>query len=314
MIDENFDLSPEENEKWFKEKILPRFADVTLPSRKPMFVLLTGQSGAGKTTLSHRYAQDMDRYPILFGADDLRALHPRASEILEKDERNYPFHTKRDSGIWREKLVDFAIQNKRNILVESILSNPQDWNMPTLQKVRSAGLRVECAALAVHNFLSLLGIFKRYEDQKKATGRGFPPTVKPHDDSYNLLGYICSKMILNNTVDNLRIYTRNIQCFYDSDRDPHNQLVIMDAINRARDTALDRTTLYGICIGWQRVFEMMAERSASKDEKKEVAFYYTNFAKQSGLYLDSNIQSAYGHHYINNGWRLLPNRDGRQRE
>ncbi len=285
----NYELTPEENEAWFQKKILPHFADCSEATKKPTFVLLTGQSGAGKTSLSRYYAMKQDNNPIVFGADDLRALHPRAHEILQNDERNYPFLTKKDAGIWREKLVDFAIKNKRNILIESVLLSPNDWRMGTLLKVKEQGFKIDVAALGVHYFLSVMSMFKRYEDQKKALGYGFAPTLDAHNDCYYNMPGVCAKMILRNTADSLCVFNREQECFYDSTKNPHSPIVIMNSINAARDSALTQTKLYEIYAAWQNIFNMMDEREASIQDRKEAFFFFMTFFKGSGIYLDKSV-------------------------
>ena len=75
-------LSPKEHEKWVNELIIPTFTQGRSPAKNPTFILITGQPGAGKSYSSHRYAQEhLEQTPVLFGADDIRALHPQAEEI-----------------------------------------------------------------------------------------------------------------------------------------------------------------------------------------------------------------------------------------
>ena len=101
----DFGLTAEEHEQWFQTSIKPLFVDGKKSAETPTLVLLTAQSGAGKTFASVNYAKQMAEEPIRFGADDLRILLPYAQEVLDTDEANYPFITKKDASLAREKIV-----------------------------------------------------------------------------------------------------------------------------------------------------------------------------------------------------------------
>ena len=107
----NFILSPEEHQKWVNELIIPTFTTDKKTSNTPTFILLTGQSGAGKSYSSLRYAQEnLTEAPVRFGTDDIRALHPHAAKILQEDRANYAFKTKKDAGKARSMLFDYCFQ------------------------------------------------------------------------------------------------------------------------------------------------------------------------------------------------------------
>ncbi len=66
-------LTPEEHQKWVEEIIIPTFTKDRKAAAEPTFVLLTGQSGAGKSYSSMQYArQCLGEAPVRFGADDIR--------------------------------------------------------------------------------------------------------------------------------------------------------------------------------------------------------------------------------------------------
>ncbi len=122
-------LSPQEHQKWVEELIIPTFTRDCTPSSNPTFVLITGQSGAGKSYSSRRYAQDnLDEYPVLFGTDDIRQLHPMADEIIKHDRANYTFRTKKDAGMARTKLLDHCFDKGYNIVIESILLDQRSFD------------------------------------------------------------------------------------------------------------------------------------------------------------------------------------------
>ena len=291
MTEENkFLLSPYENARWFLNHILPRYMDTsTARSKYPTFTLLTGQPGAGKTTVSHKYAQEMNEPSIVFGADDLRLLHPLAREILEYDEKNFALYTKRDVSIWRKKLVQYGIKNKRNILVESILPKATDWNLDTFQEARRGGYHVECVALGVHHFFSTLGLFYRYETEKKEKDFvASPRLLLQHHQSYEALAHNCTQMLMNKTIDNLKVINRDLDVFYDSGF-IFAEGDVLNAINKARNSTFQNQTVEGLYKSWNQVFKMMDERNASPEEREDVVFCAAAFLKFSSLYFNREL-------------------------
>ena len=282
----NFILSPEEHQKWVNELIIPTFTTDKKTSNTPTFILLTGQSGAGKSYSSLRYAQEnLTEAPVRFGTDDIRALHPHAAKILQEDRANYAFKTKKDAGKARSMLFDYCFQNKYNILIESILLSPDDYKMQTLIQARENGYRIECVALGVHRNISEVSMYTRQEEQIKLSGVGFPATLEVHNEAYELLPEILSKMNDFKTVDKISIYNRKHECFYDSDKDIKNSIVIRDQLMRSRNSSLNNLEMTEIALKWENVINMMHKRSAPQREIEEVKELYGNFVKKTGLLL-----------------------------
>lgn len=287
-----FELSAEEHEKWFQEVIRPKYFEGKKSSEKPTFVLLTAQSGAGKTTASLYYAKQMNREPIRFGADDLRIMLPYAQEVLDTDEFNYPFITKKDASLAREKIVEEPIKNKHNILIETILANPNDWKLGTVMKAKNSGYCIECVALGVHQYVSQVSMFARYEDQKMITGHGFPPTQEVHDRAFELLPEIAAKMYENGVADSVKVFNRRAEEFYDTETDPNpSAMGIMRGIQKSRDSYLNYDEMRWVMTKWENVLEKMHNRNAKPEDIESVKMYYSAFMKQSGCYLTEQAKT-----------------------
>lgn len=285
----NFGLTAEEHEQWFQTSIKPFFVDGKKPSEQPTFVLLTAQSGAGKTFASVNYAKRMSEEPIRFGADDLRILLPYAQEVLDQDEANYPFITKKDASLAREKIVETAIANRQNILIETILGSPDDWRLGTVMKAKDAGYRIECVALGVHQYVSQVSMFSRYEEQKMITGHGFAPTLEVHDRAYHLLPEIAAKMYENGVADSVKVYNRRFENFYDTDTEANpSAMGIMRGVNRSRNSYLNYDEMRWVMVKWEDVLDKMAARHAKPEEVENVRMLYNSFKKASGIYLAPN--------------------------
>lgn len=286
---EKFGLTEEEHENWFQTVIKPLFVEGKKSADKPTLVLLTAQSGAGKTFASVNYAKRMAEEPIRFGADDLRILLPYAQDALNYDEANYPFLTKKDASLAREKIVEHAIANRQNILIETILGSPDDWKLGTVMKAKNAGYRIECAALGVHQYVSQVSMFSRYEEQKMITGHGFAPTLDVHDRAYHLLPEIAAKMYEGGVADSVKVYNRRFENFYDTDNEPNpSGMGIMRGIIRSRNSYLNYDEMRWVMVKWEDVLDKMQNRHASSEEVENVKMLYGSFKKASGIYLTPN--------------------------
>lgn len=278
MTQNPFELTAEQNEQVFQDVIVPFFTHNRVPSSNPQFIFLTAQPGAGKSTLSAMCSRSMNARPILFGADDLRALHPHRDTILQQDESNYVFITKKDAGLWREKLVDYAIKHRYNLLIESILVNPNDYKLGTIERARQAGYKVTCAALGVHEQQSLLGMYSRYEEQKRLTGKGFAPTLVQHQNAYQMLPQIIGNMHNFKTVDSIAIYNRNLEQFYYG---PTNKEIdnskISGIIHSARNSLMNDKELSRIHNSWERILLSMDRRNADTAEIELVEKLFKQF-------------------------------------
>ena len=287
-------LSPDEHQKWVEDLVIPTFTRSRNPSNNPSFVLITGQSGAGKSYSSRRYAQEnLDEYPVLFGTDDIRQLHPKADEIIKNDRANYTFKTKKDAGMARTKLLDYCFDKRYNIVVESILLDANDYKMQTLLQAREHGYNVECVALGVHRNVSEVSIFFRQEEQLAITKEvGFPATLGVHDDSYYLLPDILANMSRYETVDRINIYNRKYKNFYNSSDMENDPLLIQRKLREARNSSLNQEEMTGVALKWMDVISMMKNRDAPQKELKEVEELFAKFMRRSGLLLSQEFKKS----------------------
>ena len=293
MSDNIYVLNDKQREIWYDQVVAPMFLEGKKISDKPTFVLLTGQPGAGKTTAAIKCSQNISPEPVRFGGDDIRILLPYADKLLRENPVEYPFISKADMSWAREKLVNDCINNKLNIQIDSILSNPNDWKMGTLLKVKDAGYRIECTALGVHRYISEVSMFSRREEQIKNFGVGFPVTMATHDKAYEILPAVVAKMHKEGIADKVSIYNRIFEIFYDTDKvENPSEEGIISGIIKSRESYLNKESLNYIDLSWKNVKDKMLARNASESEMNEMLGYYIAFRKNSGMYLIDNQHTA----------------------
>lgn len=282
-------LTNEQRQAWYDNILVPTFLDGLQPcDGQPTFTLLTAQPGAGKTTAALRNAKETSPYPARFGGDDIRILHPYAKIILLENADKYPFITKLDMAWAREKLVNDCLNNHFNLQIDSILSNENDYKMGTILRAKEQGYKIECVTLGVPDFISIVSMYNRREQQISQDGVGFPVTINDHDRAYNILPEVVAKMYDCGVADRVRIINRRFKEFYDTDKALNsNGDNIKTAITEARNSYKQKTYLAYADTLWQSIYQNMEKRGASIEHfaaADEQHHRFEQVCKQSGIY------------------------------
>lgn len=137
-------------------------------NQTPKLYLVGGQPGAGKSTTISKIQRSMDNNCIIINLDDYRALHPNAREIYEKgakDSDDYSIYTNpfmREAG---EKLIDKAIENGYNVILERTLSST-DTVSRQLDKFKENGYELNLYVVTCNKNHSISSAEQRYLQQK----------------------------------------------------------------------------------------------------------------------------------------------------
>ena len=137
-------------------------------NQTPKLYLVGGQPGAGKSTTISKIQRSMDNNCIIINLDDYRALHPNAREIYEKgakDSDDYSIYTNpfiREVG---EKLIDKAIENGYNVILERTLSST-DTVSKQLDKFKKNGYELNLYVVTCNKNHGISSVEQRYLQQK----------------------------------------------------------------------------------------------------------------------------------------------------
>lgn len=171
---EHYKLSPEANERVFRERIVPARLTAASPRERPDAVFLIGQPGAGKTKLGAALAEGFGKRGghIDVDSDLYKPYHPRFKEIMSTNDQMMAVYTRHDGRVWMAKVQDYVRQNKLNAVIQETLQNP-DYFVQMMQAYREAGFRIRAAVMGVPQGLSRQGILARYYEQiaRKGSGR-----------------------------------------------------------------------------------------------------------------------------------------------
>ncbi len=153
---------------------------------KPKALILAGQPGSGKGTLS-RKAIDNARNTggvVVVDPDESRANHPLYEALARQDDKTAADKTHEDASEASQAVRKAAMSKGLDLLIDGTLKSP-DKAEQLVKDLVAAGYEVEVVALCVPLETSWAGVEERYEKQRRANGygRSVPKTI--HDAAAN---------------------------------------------------------------------------------------------------------------------------------
>lgn len=137
-------------------------------NQTPKLYLIGGQPGAGKSTTISKIEDSMQGNCVVINLDDYRALHPNAREIYEKGALNsddYSIHTNPFMREVGEKLINKAIENGYNIILERTLSSTNTVSKQ-LDTFKENGYELNLYVVTCNKNHSESSVEQRYLQQK----------------------------------------------------------------------------------------------------------------------------------------------------
>jgi len=215
-------LSEAENERVFREEILPKWlkdAGSSLhPVEHPQMVIIGGQPGAGKSRTIGGVERELTHQggALKISPDDFREYHPAFKKLNIANDRTSSSFTHEDAGIWAEKLEKYGREHKLNVILEGTLRTPE--NAATrLQEYKAAGYTTDVRVVATNERTSWQSVHDRYEGEK-AKGRIARWVPQDgHDSAYK--GVLDSVELIEarKLSDRVGIYDRNGKAIYQNE-------------------------------------------------------------------------------------------------
>lgn len=296
-------LNAYDNEHIFANEILPEFAPPSISSHtRPKAIILAGQPGAGKGWLARQVAAEWGGDVVTIDPDELREFHPDFEFLREAYPYTWSEKTHADTRIWTQKLLNAAINGKKNLLYDTTLANGSKA-VTLVHRLQAQGYEVNIRAMATAKLESELGVDRRFTSKFDLEGvaRYVPRTVREH--AYTVLPDVLNKVHMACTVS-IRIFDREGRQLYDN---RHDGELPGEALVNARQTRLqDECIIRKLCKNWQtqvnwhdRLPQTLAMRpeispacAASLLRERDVAnivFYVREYARQSAM-LDNEVR------------------------
>lgn len=180
-------------------------------SERPTAVVLAGQPGSGKTSISAEAADRLERIGghVLVSADVAREYLPNYSALAATDPANASRLTQDDAGRLAQLIGEEAIARRFNVVIDGTLRDPEAAE-GSITQLRGAGYRTELHALAVSDQLSFARSADRYSE---ALGRGDIEAARwvdraYHDNAFNGVAQSVRRLEFKGLVDQVTVYNR----------------------------------------------------------------------------------------------------------
>ena len=185
-------------------------------SDKPTAILTGGQPGSGKTTLQ-KIALENDSNIIVINGDEFRKYHPRYKDIIKKEPDYIPI-TQKFSNRMVEYLITKLSDEKYNLLIEGTLRTTS-VPLKTKAQLRKKGYRLELHVMAVPKDLSWQGTINRYNSMLEIGVDARKTSKESHDFVVEHIAENLNYLYLNGNFDNIKLFNRERECLYDSEKD-----------------------------------------------------------------------------------------------
>lgn len=194
-----------------REHVAEALAPFVERSEQPTAIVLAGQPGAGKTTITPEIESRLAPIGghVLVSADDARSLLPNYAALAVSDPVNASRITQDDAGRLAQLITEEALSRRFNVVIDGTLRDPEGAEA-NVAMLRGAGYRTELHALAVNDQLSFARSTDRYT---QALERGDTEKARwvdraYHDNAFNGVAQSVRRLEFKGLVDHVTVYNR----------------------------------------------------------------------------------------------------------
>lgn len=215
MTAPNGRLDKETHARVFAEEVVPGSRlHRTTAQEAPRAIITAGQPGAGKSRLVEAAEAEFSKNTVVVDPDRLRGLHPDIRELRQAHPYAWSMQTNHDAGKWAARLRDVAMEGRRNLIVDTTLSDA-DAAIRNIRKLQARGYDAEVRVVAAHRLESRLGIDQRFTNDLRNLGYARHVPDDFHTKAYSALPDNLDK-VLDRTGARIRIFDREGRELYDS--------------------------------------------------------------------------------------------------
>lgn len=163
------------------QMVLEGTGDKIEPVVKPKGYVLGGQPGAGKSGLIKRASELCFGNIIIISGDDFRKFHPDYKEFQRRYGKDSPKYTAAFAGKMTEAILNKAIKEHYNIVIEGTFRNPA-IPIKTLSLMKESGYETQVMIQTCSKELSWKSCQERYEKIREVMPNEARWTDKAHHD------------------------------------------------------------------------------------------------------------------------------------
>lgn len=257
--------------------------DGKFPVEHPKFIIVLGQTGAGKSNLTASITTQ-DSNLVVIDSDKYKEYRLDSPEIQKKHLVEYAYLTAPDAYQHRDEMIYDTMKNKYNILMEVATSEKQGMFIDIDKEIRARGYDVEIAVLGVSQINSLLSIHERYESQiTLGLSTAKLTSVSRHDDSFTSLSK-CVRSIDESDVD-ISVYQRGERLpytpkkIYSSTDGKKRFQSAIEALNYVQEQD-KKKTIAGFTQRFSIVQQQMLTRNAPKEQRQQLGLVLDRYEEE----------------------------------
>ncbi|GAA1866671.1 zeta toxin family protein [Pseudonocardia alni] len=202
-------LSEADNERIFRDLIIPTRLSGYQRQDRPVVVVLMAQPGAGKSKFAGeiRDALRTDGGAVEIDSDLYKPFHPQYAHLMKTDDQLMAAATRADGRVWMGKAQDYVRENRLHAIFHETAQDPSE-SMQTLRDYRAAGYQVAVIALGVHESQSQQGVLHRYQEQVNDRGSGRLTVPANAERSYRGIAEVAAQIDESGAADLVAVYRR----------------------------------------------------------------------------------------------------------
>ena len=176
-------LSDAENQRIYREIVLPRALQGVQKPAVPKIVFIGGQAASSKTTGQQAALKQLGQDGgIVADFDALLSDHPGYEEMKAQDDTTAAQLAGDDAIVWMRQLVEHARTEKLNLIREGHMGGGSTEKEAV--KFKASGFRTEADVMAVPAAISRLANLHRYQTGREQSGVGRIVATPIHDNAY----------------------------------------------------------------------------------------------------------------------------------
>lgn len=179
----------------------------TAHQETPIAIMTGGQPGSGKTGLTGIALQELALRggAVVIDADRMREYNPDYRRLMASDPEHAADLTHPTAAQWANQLRDRAIFERRNLVVDGTMRDPNDVARVAKQ-LKDAGYIVDARVMAVPGDVSFAHARLRYESLDNEAQAGRVVNQRQHDAAYAGVPQSLERLEANKLVDRITIY------------------------------------------------------------------------------------------------------------
>lgn len=178
-------LSSDQHERILRERIIPEHhLEAAISHERPKAIIILAPPGACTGWMSQRLYFALQGDAIRVEVDELADYHPCVAAFRREHPLAWNSLTYPDAEAWAEKLVAAVMAGRKNLILDTTLTDGRWASADFVEALEASGYFVEVLVIVTHYLESELGMDMRFTNSldREGYGRLLPKAVR--EESY----------------------------------------------------------------------------------------------------------------------------------